>query len=379
MIGLRVDDAIKLALREPALDHAGHRMVERNRKRLAEVAGWARAAGSPERTEAFSALSMRRYAAGEAIVAWIIEHGQVMGGVDVTLAADAAEIGYWLDEAAQHRGLASRAVTRLVDHVVLRRGARRVVMRIQPWNTASRAVAQRLGFAREGLLRSALDLGDHRADTELWGVVGSRWLDRRDVLSSGGPDFVLPVDDEIEMVLPHDWFVDAAAELRDRNLDRLRRWEAWAAEESRDAMAAWYESRIQAFGRHESLPGLVRRRGSDTDLFGSISATVTEAGTASVGYWVDDAAEGTGVATRAMTALIDEMTGSWGIRRLWLSTAVDNHRSRRLAEKLGFSVEAICPEYQVVGGVPRDCVIYGRVVEACTNQPAGTAGDMASL
>ncbi|MGI8577318.1 MAG: GNAT family N-acetyltransferase [Nocardioidaceae bacterium] len=364
MIGLRVDDDITLALREPPLDAAGFRVVERNRERLARVAAWAPHAGSPERTDAFSALSLKQYADGEAIVAWIVEHGRIVGDVDASISGDTAEMGYWLDTGAEHRGLASRSAARLIDHLVLRRGVRRVVMRIPPWNAASRALAKRLGLRREGLLKAAHSLGDRREDVELWGILAAAWRRGRDVLAGGGPDFALPIDDELELVLPHAWFTEAAVELIEHNRDRLRRWEAWAHEESSAGSGSWYDARLRAFGRRESLPGLVRRRGSDADLLGSIGGTVTEEGAASVGYWVDGSVEGMGVATRAVTALIDELTGSWGMQRLWLSTAVHNQRSRRLAEKLGFTAEATCAEYQLVGGVPHDCVIYGQTTSA---------------
>lgn len=64
------------------------------------------------------------------------------------------EIGYWLRSDARGRGFMTRAL-RLVARKALEDGAARVQLRADPENVASCRVAEKAGFTREGVLRSA--------------------------------------------------------------------------------------------------------------------------------------------------------------------------------------------------------------------------------
>ena len=64
------------------------------------------------------------------------------------------EIGYELEADARGRGAATRGVGLLVDWAFRELGMRRVQALVHPDNEASMAVLERLGFEREGLLRS---------------------------------------------------------------------------------------------------------------------------------------------------------------------------------------------------------------------------------
>lgn len=81
------------------------------------------------------------------------------------------EIGVWLGPSYEGRGLISRAVTLMIDWAVGVRGMSRVEWRTDPRNVRSAAVAQRLGFTREGVLRSSFVLGGERHDTEVWALL----------------------------------------------------------------------------------------------------------------------------------------------------------------------------------------------------------------
>ena len=63
------------------------------------------------------------------------------------------EIGYWLRSDAQGRGYCSEAVRALAEMAFSRLRARRVEIRMDSRNQASRAVAERCGFELEGILR----------------------------------------------------------------------------------------------------------------------------------------------------------------------------------------------------------------------------------
>jgi RimJ/RimL family protein N-acetyltransferase len=69
-------------------------------------------------------------------------------------ASDVAEIGYWIRADARGRGGTTRAL-RLIAGWAIAEGAARVQLRADVENTASCRVAEKAGFQREGVLRSA--------------------------------------------------------------------------------------------------------------------------------------------------------------------------------------------------------------------------------
>ena len=88
------------------------------------------------------------------------------------------EIGVWLAEGAPGRGLVTRAVRRLINWAVGVRGIERVEWKVVPDNARSIAVARRLGFARDRVVRSVFPLGGVRHDVEVWSLLAHEWQGR---------------------------------------------------------------------------------------------------------------------------------------------------------------------------------------------------------
>lgn len=65
------------------------------------------------------------------------------------------EIGYWLDRDANGRGIMTRAVKQVQDLCFGVGKVNRVEIRCATKNMASRAIPERLGYATDGVLRSA--------------------------------------------------------------------------------------------------------------------------------------------------------------------------------------------------------------------------------
>jgi RimJ/RimL family protein N-acetyltransferase len=59
------------------------------------------------------------------------------------------------------------------------------------------------------------------------------------------------------------------------------------------------------------------------------------------GFWVRKSAQGQGIATEAANAMVRYAFGALGMRRIGLTHSDGNEASRRIAEKLGFSLEGI--------------------------------------
>jgi RimJ/RimL family protein N-acetyltransferase len=103
----------------------------------------------------------------------IIDGDAIVGGASLNNYEpfrDRVEIGYWLFPQGRGRGVATRAVRGLADHL-FQVGVLRVEAVVRPENELSIRVLERAGFTREGLLRSVLRHGDGRADAILFSLL----------------------------------------------------------------------------------------------------------------------------------------------------------------------------------------------------------------
>ena len=87
---------------------------------------------------------------------WDVETQRYVGGSGLhprSWDVGSFEIGYWARASAEGKGYVSEAVKLLADFAFAALDARRVTIRCDARNMRSAAVAERLGFVREGRLR----------------------------------------------------------------------------------------------------------------------------------------------------------------------------------------------------------------------------------
>lgn len=76
------------------------------------------------------------------------------------------------------------------------------------------------------------------------------------------------------------------------------------------------------------------------------------------GFWIDAAAEGQGVVSRALDAVVGHAFGDLGLHRVEMRTLTTNHRSRRLAERFAFSLEGALRRAVRFPDGHRDVAVY---------------------
>jgi len=86
--------------------------------------------------------------------------GEAAGGIGVVLHDDvervSAELGFWLGEAFWGRGVMTEAVGLFVPWAFEQFGLSRIYAHVFSYNVGSARVLEKVGFAREGLLRRAV-------------------------------------------------------------------------------------------------------------------------------------------------------------------------------------------------------------------------------
>lgn len=103
----------------------------------------------------------------------ITEDGSVVGSVGLQVAKhETGHVGYWCAPEARGRGITTRAVRRLCRHGLDDLGLERLDLTTDVENLASQRVAEKVGFRREGVLRSHLRHPDgHRRDSILFSLL----------------------------------------------------------------------------------------------------------------------------------------------------------------------------------------------------------------
>ncbi len=85
------------------------------------------------------------------------------------------EIGYILRRDAWGRGYAREAATRIIDYGFQELGLRRIFADVDPDNTASIVLLEKLGFVREGLLRAEWETHIGVRDSYIYGLLAADW------------------------------------------------------------------------------------------------------------------------------------------------------------------------------------------------------------
>jgi len=78
----------------------------------------------------------------------------------------------------------------------------------------------------------------------------------------------------------------------------------------------------------------------------------------SIGYWVAQAAGGCGVGTAAVTRMTQLAFEELALHRVQAETLVDNARSQRVLEKVGFTRHGLAPQYLRIAGRWQDFVMH---------------------
>ncbi len=86
-----------------------------------------------------------------------------------------AEIGYALAASAWRQGYMNEALDALVRYGFAQLDLNRIEADVDPRNTASAAVLERLGFVREGLLRERWVVSGEVSDSALYGLLRKDW------------------------------------------------------------------------------------------------------------------------------------------------------------------------------------------------------------
>jgi ribosomal-protein-serine acetyltransferase len=406
--GLRLPESIeteRLVLRPwteadiPALYEA----VDASRERIGAWLPWVAYYTDQSAAVAFLAQARQEWTTGTSLPMAVTERGsgRILGGAGLHgTVTDAPidwerglfETGYWLRDGEEGKGYIREAVRAEIRLAFEHFGGRKLVIRCDARNTNSRRVAESLGFRLDvharnqmrthaGGLRDTLFfslLADEAADLiRVWPAEPFEitWSDQAvpptapsadepEPLPQPAASYARPVATETDrLILRPPTLDDAAALLAlfDRSRGTLtptfptfRR--ITTIDDARQFCATAVAS---ADARQEFLLLAFTRDTNELIGGGEIHGIHWNVLAAEIDWWLDDAQTGRGYATEIGTAQLRFLMEAWDANRVeaWCDTG--NVRSRRVAERIGFTLEGIVrQEYPGANAAIADYAIY---------------------
>jgi len=152
MFTVKVDEEIKLSLVEPSFASHYLRIVSEERDYLGKWLVWPPLADSKEFFLEFISKSLHDYADGKTIVCAMFYKGLLVGNMslhNIGQPEDTGEIGYWISQSFQGKGIVARAVKKMLSIGFEGHGLNSIYIEAAMENTSSRAVCERLGATLE--------------------------------------------------------------------------------------------------------------------------------------------------------------------------------------------------------------------------------------
>jgi ribosomal-protein-serine acetyltransferase len=170
--------------------------------------------------------------------------------------------------------------------------------------------------------------------------------------------FRAQIRSEVELRLLEERQAEAIFALVDQDREYLREWLPWVdATRAVDDTLAFIRSTLEQFASNQGFAAGIWRQqryigGIGTHKIDWLHRKVE------IGYWLGRSYQGNGIATDACRALVTHALGELELNRVEILCAAGNVKSRALAERLGFKLEATLREAHFLHGKYHDLLIF---------------------
>jgi ribosomal-protein-serine acetyltransferase len=174
---IRVDDDI--LLRWPTMGDAEElfALIDSNRAYMNRWVPWVNGIRTVDDECRWVEGELKERDEGISVPSLIIYQGTLVGSIGATFdpLRKSCDVGYFLAEDIQGRGILTRACRVLLAFLFDNLGMNRVQVRIMPHNVRSIAIPERLGFVYEGIQRQAQLLNGEFHDFSVYSMLASEW------------------------------------------------------------------------------------------------------------------------------------------------------------------------------------------------------------
>ncbi|MBA3737427.1 MAG: GNAT family N-acetyltransferase [Actinobacteria bacterium] len=149
--------------------------VDRERERLRPWLPWVDSSIGPADTRAFIEATIATEGREFAFGIWLEDRFAGAIGLHTDPKHRSAMIGFWIDAEHEGQGLVTRASEALTEIAFRDFSMHRVWLSADPHNRRSCAVAERLGFEREGVHRQDTLVDGRFRDTVIYAILEQDW------------------------------------------------------------------------------------------------------------------------------------------------------------------------------------------------------------
>lgn len=171
------------------------------------------------------------------------------------------------------------------------------------------------------------------------------------------------------------WREDDAAALTEviaANRDHLMEWLPWAELHGFEDSVEYLRRKRLQVEMNDGFEGPIELDGRIVGTAGFHRIDWINR-TTSIGYWLAAEAQGRGLMSAAVAALLDHAFGVWELHRVFIEVVVGNERSKAIPERLGFRREALLREAKLIRGSYEDTLLYAMLAPDWESSPAREA------
>lgn len=153
-------------------------LVDVSREYLREWLPWVDTTRTPDDSLEYIKHTLFNYDNKSGLTSGIFYKDQLVGVVGFNTIDSfnhRAEIGYWLGQSYQGKGIMTRATKALIDYGFSKYQLNRIEIQCASENKNSQAIPERLGFTKEACLREVGYLYDHYVDHYLYSLLRTEW------------------------------------------------------------------------------------------------------------------------------------------------------------------------------------------------------------
>jgi ribosomal-protein-serine acetyltransferase len=172
------------------------------------------------------------------------------------------------------------------------------------------------------------------------------------------------------------WAEEDAAELTSViavNREHLAPWLPWAATYSYQDALDYIGRKAAQIEADDGFEGAIVVGGEIVGGAGFHAMDRLNRST-SVGYWLAAEAQGSGLMTATVRALLDHAFHTLDLHRVVIEAVIDNSRSRAIPERLGFVEEGVQRQAKLVRGRFEDAALYSMLAPDWIPAPREATG-----
>jgi ribosomal-protein-serine acetyltransferase len=170
--------------------------------------------------------------------------------------------------------------------------------------------------------------------------------------------FTLEVENGLRLALVEPKFAPLYLDIVTAQREYLSEWLAWPPHaDNEEFFLSFIKRSLHDYAEGNSMVCAMIYRG---ELVGNISFNTIDhqLKKVQIGYWLSKEHQGKGIITKSVTKLIEIAFGELNMQKVEIAVAVNNQSSRKVCERLGFTLEGILTRAENSNGRVVDHAVY---------------------